>query len=235
MKTLGVLGGMGPLATADFIRKVIELTPAERDQEHIPIIAYSVPQVPDRTGAVFNGTEDPFPYMLKGIKVLENAEVDIVAITCNTAHYWHSRLQEQTNMKVLHIADATRKQIEQKGNIQKVGLLAYGDLSYQIYKNKLSDYEVMIPDDQKLVDEGIRLVKAGDVEAAHPFLERSALFLFDKGCDAVILGCTEIPVALDSNERYIDTNKALAIEAVNETFGRIRTKQTYLCLDDVDS
>jgi aspartate racemase len=86
-RTLGILGGMGPLATVDFMRKVIDLTPATRDQDHIPMVVASIPQVPDRTAAILGDGESPLPVMLDAIRLLNLAAVDAVAIPCNTAHY----------------------------------------------------------------------------------------------------------------------------------------------------
>ena len=86
-KRLGVLGGMGPLATVDFLQKLIEETPATRDQDHIPLIAYSVPQIPERPAAIAGHGESPLPHMLDGMRTLRNAGATMIAIACNTAHY----------------------------------------------------------------------------------------------------------------------------------------------------
>ena len=110
MKTdrlLGVLGGMGPLATVEFLRKLIEHTPARVDQEHIPCITYSVPQVPCRVTAILDGGPSPLPAMLKGINVLERAGVSAIAIPCVTAHHWFDEMTAATRLPILHIAKAT--------------------------------------------------------------------------------------------------------------------------------
>src|SRR5688572_3963986 len=103
---LGVLGGMGPLATVDLLQKLIEETPATRDQDHVPFVAYSVPQIPDRPSAILSGAESPLPHMLAGIATLKNAGAGTVAIACNTAHYWYDDLVQQGGLPILHIADA---------------------------------------------------------------------------------------------------------------------------------
>ena len=122
-KILGVLGGMGPLATVDFLQKLIEETPATRDQDHIPVIAYSVPQVPDRPRAIAGTGESPLPHMLAGIRTLKSAGAQAVAIACNTAHYWYDDLVQQGGLPVLHIADAACAVFAGK-KAQRVGLIA---------------------------------------------------------------------------------------------------------------
>ncbi|HXF67998.1 MAG TPA: amino acid racemase, partial [Burkholderiales bacterium] len=124
-RLLGVLGGMGPLATVDFMRKVIEATPARSDQEHLPLIVYSVPQVPDRTAAILQGGASPLPAMLRGIEVLGRAGAQALAIPCNTAHYWYDELVRQGGLPILHIADAACAALERRGvRGAAVGLLA---------------------------------------------------------------------------------------------------------------
>src|SRR5947209_5090461 len=125
LPTLGVLGGMGPLATVDFMHKVIDATPARHDQEHIPLIVHSVPQIPDRTTAFLTGSDAPWGYLLAGLRVLENAGADVIAIPCNTAHLWHGRLAASARVPVLHIGHAACDAIGRRADaVRRVGLLA---------------------------------------------------------------------------------------------------------------
>ncbi len=119
-RILGVLGGMGPLATVDFLQKLIEETPASRDQDHIPVIAYSVPQIPDRPLAILGKGESPLPHMLEGIHTLKRAGAQAIAIACNTAHYWYDDLVLQGGLPILHIADAAcRRGASTTGRVQR--------------------------------------------------------------------------------------------------------------------
>ena len=93
--TLGVLGGMGPLASAHFMVRLTLLTPAERDQDHIPTILWSDPRVPDRTRGKLAGGDDPLPWLLRGIRGLRQAGVEAIAIPCNTAHGWYDEMAEE--------------------------------------------------------------------------------------------------------------------------------------------
>ncbi len=206
---IGVLGGMGPMATVDFMRKVILLTPVSRDQDHLPLIAYSVPQVPDRSASIVEGTESPLPAMIQGLRTLVRAGVECIAIPCNTAHHWYDDLARESSVPVLHIVDAAG-----------VGLLATaGTLNVGIYQARLASrgYECILPDDgdmETLVTPGIGLVKAGRMAQAEELLRAAADNLLGRGAGAVILGCTEIPVALKDSDasggRYVDATAALA-------------------------
>src|SRR5260221_11986364 len=105
-KLLGVLGGMGPMAAADFFKKLIEETPAQRDQDHVPVIVYSVPQIPSRDKALTRNGESPLPQMLAGMKILREANAKCVAIPCNTAHFWYDELRTAGGLPILQMVDA---------------------------------------------------------------------------------------------------------------------------------
>lgn len=230
MATLGVLGGMGPLATVDFMRKVIEATPASCDQDHIPLIAYSVPQVPDRTEAILGAGESSLPAMLEGLRVLEGAAVDCIAIPCNTAHYWYDDMVRACAVPLLHIADCACAAIERRGSAEgPIGLMGTpGTIASGIYQARLGQrgYECLVPDAadmEALVAAGIALVKAGEIADARAHLEKAADGLRRRGAVAAILGCTEIPVALnDGNPFYVDATQALAEAAVEWYFKESR-------------
>lgn len=218
---IGVLGGMGPMATVDFLAKVIELTPASRDQDHLPLIVYSVPQVPDRSASIVEGRESPLPAMIEGLRTLVRAGVECIAIPCNTAHHWYDDLARESSVPVLHMVDSAGAAMQRLGVPDgPVGLLATaGTLAAGIYPARLvrHGYECVVPDDgdmETLVTPGIGLVKAGRVAEAEELLRTAADNLLGRGARVVILACTEIPVALkddDASEgRYVDATRALA-------------------------
>src|SRR3712207_4022394 len=97
---------MGPAATADFLAKVVALTPAEADQDHVPLIVWNVPQIPPRPAAIAAESDAPLAPMLAGIRTLEQAGAEAIVIACNTAHYWYERLTAQSRVPIIHIADA---------------------------------------------------------------------------------------------------------------------------------
>jgi aspartate racemase len=225
-RILGVLGGMGPLATVDFMRKVIELTPVSRDQDHVPLIVYSIPQVPDRTQSILGDGESPLPVMLEGLRVLENSGVGRIAIPCNTAHHWFDAMARECGVELLHIADCACAALERRGGGEgPVGLLSTaGTIAAGIYQNRLLQrgYDCLVPDAadmETLVSEGIRLVKAGKVDDARTCLGKAAANLRRRGARTIVLGCTEIPVALDDRDAgYVDATEALAEAGVRWYF-----------------
>ncbi len=230
---IGVLGGMGPMATVDFMRKIILLTPVSRDQVHLPLIAYSVPQVPDRSTSIVEGTESPLPAMIQGLRTLVRAGVECIAIPCNTAHHWYDDLTRESSVPILHIVDATGAAMERLGvHDGPVGLLATaGTLNVGIYQARLASrgYECIFPDDgdmETLVTPGIGLVKAGRMTQAEELLRAAADNLFGRGVGAVILGGPEIPVALKDSDtsggRYVDATAALAEACIQWSRGRDR-------------
>jgi aspartate racemase len=217
---------MGPLATADFFRKLIEETPAERDEDHVPVIVYSVPQMPSRDSAITRGSDSPLPHMLAGMMALKKQEVGCVAIPCNTAHYWYDELQRASALPILHIVDAASDELRKRGSVQpRVGLLATeATIHARIYQDRLAVQGIEcvlnpLPEREKLVRFAIDAVKRGSLEDAGPAVEAAAALLFERGVETVILGCTELPIALDAIRsaalpRCVDANRALARECV---------------------
>ncbi len=219
-KILGILGGMGPLATVDFLQKLIEETPANRDQDHLPVIVYAVPQIPDRPPAIIGHGESPLPHMLKGIRTLKRAGAQAIAIACNTAHYWYDDLVQQGGLPILHIADAACDALKDQ-SVQRVGLLATeGTVAAGFYQSRFAtrgiECLVSDADDQRtLVLPAIECVKRTDLAQAHALATRAARHLLDNGAQVIVMGCTEIPLAIeyrtsDVTERCIDATRALA-------------------------
>ncbi len=219
---IGVLGGMGPLATADFYAKLIAATPAARDQDHLPLLLYAVPQIPDRTAAILADGPSPLPALLTGLRTLLGAGAEAIAIPCNTAHAWYDELAAVSPVPVLHIADAAAAAAARiAGAGARLGLVATaGTLAAGFYPRRLAarGFDCLVPAPEEmdaLVMPGIARVKAGDVAGAGPQLAAAVAALLDHGAAAVILGCTEVPVALDRlgsplRERCVDATAALA-------------------------
>lgn len=226
MKLVGVLGGMGPIATADFFRKLVEETPAQRDQDHVPVVIYSVPQMPSRDKAITSGGESPLPQMLAGLQALKRQHVDFVAIPCNTAHFWYDELCREGGLPILHIVDAVCEELSSGRGIEgPIGLLSTeATLLSRIYHDRLSDrgIELMVnpPEERdEFINPGIELVKCGRLEEAGMAVARAVVRLLERGAQKLILGCTELPVALEaiaspSMENCIDATRALARASV---------------------
>ncbi|MGH1541697.1 MAG: aspartate/glutamate racemase family protein [Arenicella sp.] len=215
---LGVLGGMGPLATVDFMKKLVAETRVATDQCHIPTVVWSVPQVADRSQYIMQQGESPYPGLLNGVFKLKSLGAIVIAIPCNTAHYWADELMQHSGIMILHIADAVMNQIKRRlPQGGKVGLLATtGTLRAQIYQNRVlldaDKWQLVLPDDynQSLLMQGIREAKSGKVDSARNIFQQQVKVLKAAGAELVILGCTELPSVLDQDPYLIDSNLALA-------------------------
>jgi aspartate racemase len=216
---IGILGGMGPLATVDFLGKLVERTRATSDQEHVPVVVYSVPQIPDRNASILRGGESPLPAMQAGMRTLERAGARAIAIACNTAHYWYDDLARECSVPLLHIADCACAQLG--SDVANVGLLATkGTLAAGFYQQRLASRGCRcLINRQDEIDSwvipAIGLVKAGDRQGAGALLQQALAALFERGAQRVILACTEIPPALErvaapQLSRCIDATAALA-------------------------
>lgn len=218
-KTIGILGGMGPLATVDFMNKIIAETPARRDQEHIPLLIHSVPQIPDRTASLMEQKASPLTALEKGLNTLIQAGVGCIVIPCNTAHNWYDELLKKSSVPILHIADACIEEIK-KEQVTSVSLLATdGTHRANFYPSKLSSeniaYSPISSSCQEKVMQGIYKAKSGDIAAGGRLLEEALKEALDNGVEKVTLGCTEIPFALEQiNSAYlpytIDATRALS-------------------------
>ena len=220
-RLIGVLGGMGPLATVDFMQKVIQATAAKRDQDHVPMIVYCVPQIPDRVGAVLAGTDEPFVALSQGIRVLENSGVELIVIPCNTAHAWFDRLAASTIVPMLHIADAVQQCADAKPShvaSETIALMATtGTLHAGFFQHILATPQrriiVPTPKIQAQIGRAIQAVKTGDLTGARDFAEHAAQALLATGADRLLLACTELPLAFKGSTlraRCLDATVCLA-------------------------
>ncbi len=224
-KVLGVLGGMGPLASAQFMVRLTLLTPAEQDQEHIPTVLWSDPRVPPRTAAKLAGGADPFPALLRGIRGLEAAGCGAIAIPCNTAHGWFDAMRDATPLPILHIVDAAAADLARQGVAPgRIGLMGTAaTLAMRLYQERLegAGWDCLVPTEDemtRLVSPAIALVKANRVAEAYPPLAEVARRLAAHGARAVVLGCTEIPLGIAAGPALpfpvVDTIDALARAAI---------------------
>ena len=225
-KIIGILGGMGPEATIDLFYKIIKSTPAEKDQDHLRIIIDNNPKIPDRTTAILGKGEDPLPALQETARNLEKAGADFIIIPCNTAHYYISQIQESVNIPILDMIEETAKETQRKTpQIKKVGLLAsIGIYKTEIYHQHFKKFniEVISPEekDKEEVMKVIYAVKAGDLsEKVKKNIIQIAQKLIDKGVEAIITGCTEIPLILKEGDvpvPLIDPTQVLAKMAIKK-------------------
>jgi len=151
-KIIGILGGMGPEATLDLFHKIIKLTYAEKDQDHLRIIIDNNPKIPDRTDAISGTGKDPLPKLIVTAQILEKAGADFIIIPCNTAHYFISEIQQSIKIPILNMIKETASYVKNVfPSFKKVGLFA----SKGTYKAKLynsffnaKNIEILIPTPQ---------------------------------------------------------------------------------------
>jgi aspartate racemase len=216
---LGVLGGMGPLATADFFRKLIDATPAREDDEHIPVLIHSVPQIPSRPAAILRGGPSPLPALLEARDRLLAAGATLLAMPCNTAHYWYDSLVEGCPVPFVHIVDAVADVLAP--DARELAIVATrATLRARVFEQRLSRFgiDLAAPDDatyDRAVQPAIEAVKGGAPAEGGRLLEPVIAAALARGASSVVLACTELPVALDAigsplRVRCIDATDALA-------------------------
>lgn len=220
---IGILGGMGPLAGADFLARLTLATEATRDQEHLRAILWSDPTVPDRTAAALAGGPSPLPAMRAGVRALEQAGAGCLAIPCNTAHLWAEEIAAATHLPMIHIVDAAAAALAARGITGgTIGLMGTAaTLRLGLYQKRLAarGYAALVPSEAEMtgaVSPAIARIKANDLAGAAAPLLGVAEALARRGAAAVVLGCTEIPLALRGPEAeasglvLVDTIDALA-------------------------
>ncbi len=222
---IGVIGGMGPLATADFFTKVVNAAiamGAAQDEDHVPLLLVSDPRIPRRPAAILHGAKSPLPAMLALRDSLIASGAVAIAMPCNTAHYWIDDLSKNCPVPFLSIIDAACDALPEhvpKG--AKIGLIATGaTLQTKLFETPLRQhgYQPLLPTDQDmqvLIMPAIAQVKAGQAAMGGHSIEVAVQHLLDRGAAIVVLACTETPLAIEAIAspllaHCIDTNSALA-------------------------
>lgn len=221
---IGILGGMGPAATADMFQKFIRLTPAHCDQEHIPLLISSIPDIPDRTRCILAQGEDPEPLMEKYVQGLENAGATCIIIACNTAHYWFDHLKAKSRVEMLSMIDTTVNEVLKSGK-QRIGLLATdATLAAGLYQQRIEaqGLHFISPTEtgQKEVMESIYLLKSGELKRSTELMLKQRDELIRLGAEVIILGCTEVPIILEKEiesqpHLYVDSTLTLVRSAID--------------------
>ena len=223
-KTIGILGGMGPLATADLFRKLTLLTDASCDNDHIRVFIDSNARIPDRTAAILSGGTDPVPEMTSALRSLERCGADCVIMPCNTAHYFLPQLQKLTQLPFISMLEATTKACAARFAGKTAAILATrGTLETGLYDTALAAQSVpFLRPDEAETDVLMHLIY-DVVKASKPLAPEADAWqaLLDslraRGADYFILGCTELPIIADTLPApgpFVDPTAELARAAI---------------------
>jgi aspartate racemase len=195
--TLGVIGGMGPMATATFMEILIQKTTAACDQEHLPMVVRHIPQTPDRTAFILGQSEEsPQPYILEAAKKLVADGVREIAIPCVTSHFFHDEIQKEINIPMLDGVEDTARALASHG-VKKVGIMATsGTVTSRLFTKAFAGYEMdcIYPDDahqdmvMSLIYDCVKSNKSVDASLVAEVLA----YLQQQGAEVVVLGCTEL-------------------------------------------
>lgn len=220
---IGIIGGMGPAATADLFQKIIRATPARSDQEHLRVIIDSNPQIPDRAAFLRGEGPDPSPALVATARNLTGAGAGLLLIACNTAHLFHGAVQESVSVPVLHLMQETAASVATRfPRLRRIGLLATtGTVARRLYHRELErvGLQVLVPGEADQADlmAALLAVKGGELAGPHTVAARVAAALAARGAEALIAGCTELPLVLaqaDVAVPLIDATQVLAEAAV---------------------
>ena len=224
-KTLGILGGLGPAASVYFYHLLTEHTLAKRDQDHLNIVLFSGASIPDRSEYIMGKSDaSPLPLMKEDVEKLVSIGADLIAIPCNTAHYLFDEIKKISPVPVLNIVQETVALAKRTG-AKKIGILATtGTILAGAYqhaaRNAGIDYIAPTDDEQKtlmsIIYGAIKTAETPNFDAFYAIADR----LLEKGCDALILGCTELSL-IPKNERYdrypfIDSLFVLTAKCIKE-------------------
>lgn len=235
MKTLGIIGGLGPMAGAYFMQLLIQMTDAQRDQDHIEMILHSCPSIPDRSQYILGKSDqNPMPEMCRVGKELVQSGAEIIAIPCITAHYFHEVLERELGVPVIHAIRETAYYLKER-QIHTIGIMATdGTVQSGLFTREMEKEGICCvypsSEKQKLV---MRLiydeVKSGkSISIAN--LEQISKELFMEGAQIVLLGCTELSIAKRDHKLpggFLDVMEVLAKCSV-ERCGKLKEKYSEL-------
>lgn len=233
---LGILGGLGPLATAYFFQLILDMTDAKIEQEHIEISIYNKPCIPDRTSYILDrGKDNPVPAMIEVGKVLESQSVDYIAIPCITAHYFLEELQTSLSVPIIDGVDETVQCIKKHG-IKRVGIMATaGTISSGLFQKKLekNKIESILPKEVEqeyinhIIYNNVKINKPVDMDKFNAVADG----LRNMGAESIILGCSELSLIKGGyklSEDFLDTMEVLARSSVINCKGKLKEEYKYL-------
>ncbi len=222
-KTIGILGGMGPEATGFFFDAIVRRTLAAGDQDHARVLLWNDPKIPPRTDAILEGGPSPVPALLAGVRILERGGAGLIAMPCITAHYWAPQIKAAARVPFVDLIDETVRRAKQTiPGLERAGLIATtGTVRSGVFHRAFArrGVEMIVPEDrdQARIMEAIYApdgIKAGVKSArARNAVVRIARKLAAQGAQAIIAGCTEIPLVLRAADLPVPLLEPMTISA----------------------
>lgn len=227
-KTIGILGGMGPEATIYMFRLIVELTKVEKDQDHIPIIIFNNPKIPDRTAAIVSEGPSPLPYLIDSAIFLEKAGADFIVMPCVTAHYFYKEIVKHISVPFLHLLQESLEYVKRElGHVKRIGLVATdGTVQTGLFQELFSKngIEIVLPEkkEQNLIMNALYQkegVKAGYKDRPKGMILQVLQKLIRDKVEGVIAGCTEIPLVLNQSDMeipFINPLRIIALKSISK-------------------
>ena len=228
MYKLGVIGGMGPLATVKFYDKIVLNTEAHNDNEHIDLIVLNHSTMPDRTKCIIENKDTEFLNEIKkDLEILERIGIDVVAIPCNTSHYFYDEFKNFTNLKIINMIEETILEIKRRG-IKKVAVFGtLGTLNSKVYnkyaeKNGIEVKELSLEDKNSVMDIIYKIKETNNLESKD-FVEILNRYCNDKTIG--IIACTELSLLdIPENLNTIDALDVLVNKSIEYSGAKIKNK-----------
>lgn len=223
-KTIGIIGGMGPMATVNLFYNIVKLTDASCDMEHIRVLIDNRPDIPDRTKALLKGGESPVPMIVESGRNLAVAGADFIIIPCNTSHAFYHEIASQIPLPILHMIEETANELVNCG-IHRAGLIATsGTIATGVYHRIFEErgIELVVPSNTEqhaimsLIYDG---VKASNINFDISRIKKVIHNMLQKSAEVIILGCTELPLAVQFygiEGNFIDPGLILAKAAIRK-------------------
>lgn len=236
METLGIIGGMGPMATAYLLELIIQMTDAKTDQEHLNIMVFDNPQVPDRTAYILDRSKpSPLPVLEDMAHKLETLGAQVLCAPCVTSHYFYKELSGSVSVPFLHMVEETAKELRDAGK-KKVGILATtGTVKTGLFQQALEKFGMDWTVPSQLGQKLVMSLIYDDIKAGLPAnmgkFRRVSDELFDAGCDSVILGCTELSLIKKETplgHGFLDALEVLSKRCVETCGGKLKVEYRQL-------
>lgn len=236
MKTLGIIGGLGPMATAYLLQLIIEMTDAKTDQEHLDVVVFDRPSTPDRTAYLLdNSKPSPLPSMQNTAKTLEKLGAGVLCAPCVTSHAFYPQLSGSVGVPFLNMVSETAAELQSAG-CKKVGIMATtGTVRTGLFQTALEKVGITPVAPSEPTQQLVMSVIYDEIKAGKPADPQKFRAISDEltaaGCESIILGCTELSLIKKDaglSTGYLDALEVLAKRSVQACGGKLKAQYEHL-------